>query len=415
MYSIAIILIALITGGFCATDPHRINILAEPAFGMEFSTEHIMISFVAFDGHPKELAAVKGDKAYHFLMESWYELSYWTYASQTPPWTHQDCREIVATGKQTRTILRPDINWFDWYEFQTIDDIDTPQIFPELDEQSNYTDINILADAIRSVKKAAADILASQYNTTMPDRPLVSIAAPSFLWTTRPQSGLDDVYPDCGPESDEHFSNWHHVLWRKMSDAVHRAGFRRQMVENIDATMQAAACQNHTSPIAPAGYAAFWNPEFQAGANATAPNPSMHYGNHYEGQPAVVLELTNMAVSAWAQQEGPIYSPWSTWPQWGLGQNTDLPAFMRHPDDPVWSDVVSMVRRLRTFLDCPDGEILRLYLIVDAWEDEIVDAFETYLQYNEHTDTDMEFRGMFSASNGAASVSRQMLDACTEI
>jgi hypothetical protein len=53
-----------------------------------------------------------------------------------------------------------------------------------------------------------------------------------------------------------------------------------------------------------------------------------------------------------------------------------------------------------------------MYLIGDAWEDEMVDAFRSYLHNHKYTDINVEFRGMFAASDGAASVAREMLDAC---
>ena len=83
---------------------------------------------------------------------------------------------------------------------------------------------------------------------------------------------------------------------------------------------------------------------------------------------------------------------------------------MRYPEDPVLRDVVSMIRRLRGYLDYPDGETLDVYLIGDAWEGEMVDAFRSYLQNRKHTDMNVEFRGMFAASDGAASITRKMLD-----
>jgi hypothetical protein len=315
---------------------------------------------------------------------------------------------------QTRTILRPDLlDWYDWSQFQVQVDVDAPQTLPELDESSDYTDIAILANAVGGVKSAAADVLESRYDIIMPDRPLVSIAAPSFMWTAiEPMACTDGSDPECGNQFDAYPSTWHHVFTLKMSDAVHRAGFRRGVIDNISPATHANKCQNHTSPIVPAGHAAFWNPNFQAGAKRASHQPASSSGINYEGQPAVVIELTNMTLSMWAQQDGSFYSPWSTKPQLGVKSNQDLPAYMRFPKDPVWSDVVFMIRRLRDFMTHPDGEVLDVYLIGDAWEVEMVDAFKAYLRNHRYTDMNVEFRGMFAASDGAASVARRMIDEC---
>ena len=247
----------------------------------------------------------------------------------------------------------------------------------------------------------------------MPDQPLVSIAAPSFMWTAiEPEACTNESLLECESLLSQYPSIWHHVFTLKMSDAVHRAGFRRGVIDDTNTTTQADECQNQTSPIAPAGHAAFWNPRLQIGANATPHLPAANTMINYEGQPAIVVELSNMTLSMWAQQEGPIYSPWSTRPQLGVEANQDPPAYMRFPEDPVWGYVVSMIRRLRSSMMHPDGDVLDVYLIGDAWEDEMVDAFKAYLHSHKYTDLNMEFRGMFAASDGAASVAREMLDAC---
>jgi hypothetical protein len=303
---------------------------------------------------------------------------------------------------------------YDWALFQVQVDVDAPQTLPELDESSNYTDIAILVNAVGGVKRAAASVLASRYNVTMPDRPLVSIAAPSFMWTAiEPEACENKSQPDCELQFDSFPSTWHHVFGLKISDAVHRAGFRRGVTSDINTTTQEAnKCQNHTGPIAPAGHAAFWDPNFKVGGNATANDTRTRSEANYEGHPAVVVELTNTTLSMWAQQEGSNYSPWSTKPQLGVESNQDLPAYMRSPEDPVWSDVVFMIRRLRDFMAHPDGEVLDVYLVGDAWEDEMVDAFKSYLQSHRHTDVNVEFRGIFATSDGAACIARRMIDAC---
>jgi hypothetical protein len=418
MYLIALILTTMVVGSFCVNDSRPPTSLGEePVFGIELSMENIIISVAFPHGHAKGLAAVKGDKAYQTLMESYFELCSSTHYTQTPPWTYAEYRAIMAREYQTRTILRPDLlHWYDWSLFQILVDVDVdaPQTLPELDEHSNYTDIAILASAVGSAKRAAAGVLAREYNITMPERPFVSIAAPSWLWTAiEPETCAGGSQQDCESASDAYPSTWHHVFVLKISDAVHRAGFRRESTSNINTSTQTNNCQNRTSPIAPAGHAAFWNPSFQVGAAKPTPNhQAANSGTDYEGQPALVVEPTNFTLSMWTQQKGQIYSPWSTKPQLGVAMNQDFPAYMRYPEDPAWSDVVSMIERLRKYMVYPDGEQLEVYLIGDAWEYEMVEAFRSYLRSHKHTDINVEFRGVFAASDGAACVVRKMCDAC---
>jgi hypothetical protein len=87
---------------------------------------------------------------------------------------------------------------------------------------------------------------------------------------------------------------------------------------------------------------------------------------------------------------------------------------MLYPDDPAWSDVVCMIQRQRESLAHFDGEVLDVYLTGDAWEDEMVGAFRSYLHDHKVIDLIVEFRGMFAGSDGAASMARRMLDGCMD-
>lgn len=411
MYLVAGLVLVSASVAAASAEPDQPSLLSEPAFGIEFSMENIMVSFVLPNGHPKGLVAVKGDAAYHHLMMSYYELCYWAHDAQVPPWGYGKHNEAMATEYQGQQIFTADMDWYDWYNYHILGYVEATHESPGLNRYSNSTDVDILANAVEHARRAATVILADQYGLTMPSRPFVSIAAPSFMWTVESEPcEASEEHQDCESLSDTQTRMWHDVFALKMSDAVHRAGFRREIINNINTTMQAKDCQNHTSPITPAGHAAFWNPTFQVGKESAFHKPAASFGIEYEGQPAVVAELTNITLSLWAQQKGPVWSPWSIKPQLGVEANQDLPAYMRYPEDPVWRDVVSMIRRLRGYLDYPDGETLDVYLIGDAWEGEMVDAFRSYLQNRKHTDMNVEFRGMFAASDGAASITRKMLD-----
>ena len=87
---------------------------------------------------------------------------------------------------------------------------------------------------------------------------------------------------------------------------------------------------------------------------------------------------------------------------------------MLYADDPAWSDVVRMIQRQRESLAYFDGEVLDVYLIGDAWEGEMVDAFRSYLHDHKVIDLNVEFRGMFAGSDGAACMARKMLDDRTD-
>lgn len=109
MYLVALILTALAVSGLCEDEPHQPRSLEEPAFGIEFSMDNIIISSAPPGGHARGLAAVKGDIAYEHLIGSYFEICSETRHTQTPPWSYLEHRAIVSRRYQTRTILRPDL------------------------------------------------------------------------------------------------------------------------------------------------------------------------------------------------------------------------------------------------------------------------------------------------------------------
>lgn len=384
----------------------------EPAFGIEFSMENIIISFIPPVGRATGLAIVKGARQYQDLMLRYWELCFQAQDSQVPPWTYDEYHKTMTTEYRSQMILRPELDWYGWYKVKVLGHDEAPETLLELDAYRNDTDVAILAKAVKDVKRAAVDILADQYNITMSDWPFLAVAAPSFMWTTiEPEPCDEDLYPYCGPPYDSRPEQWHHVFALKMAGAVHRAGFRREVFNTIDAIMQAHAGLDYRSPIAPAGYAAFWDPHFPLGAKTSVQLGAVNYGTPYEGEPAVVIELTNATLTLWAQQKYSIWSPWTSRRHDGAARLFGRTDDMDDPKDPIWSSLVLDIQRLREFMSYPDSEVLDIYLIGDAWEQYMATAFRSYLDARKCTDMKVELRDMFAASNGAASVAREMLNA----
>lgn len=263
------------------------------------------------------------------------------------------------------------------------------------DDFVNNPNVAILAGAVNDAKRAADDALANRHNMSIVDWSYVVIAAPSFLWTAIEPEPCDEGITDCGPPYDRR--GWHHALLLRMAGAVHRNGFRRHFVNDSQLIMQSHA---HTwpSPIAPAGYAAFWDPRFTSGGNSTANRPATFYPQ-FEGQSAIVVELNNAILSIWAQRQRMVFTPWSTWAHGNV------------VDEALWEQASMSIRKLNDSMVHSRRQPLRVYLIGDAWSQHEVDSFETYLRDRGHTSMSVDFRGVFAASKGAASAAREMLDA----
>ena len=324
-------------------------------------------------------------------MYSCFALCYWAHSDQVPPWTYEEYGTTASYAAYVAAIegIPNLVSWR--YEAHT-----------------NETDVDILANAVETARRVAADILAYQYNISMPDRPLVSLAAPNFMWTMTELDSWDGGFEtDHGMSYNYTRDDWHHGFAVKMSDAVREAGFRLEPIDDNDAAMSSSRL-NQTFPIAPAGYTAFWNPNFSVDAYSL---PTRR-GAQYEGSPAIVLELTNATLSLWAQHRGQVRSPWYTRPQLGAHiKFEDHPDYLYSPDDWVWEEILSMIRKLRNGMAHPEDELLHVYLTGDVWEKDMVNAFREHLRMNWVTGLEVVLRGGFAGSDGAACAARGILDA----
>jgi hypothetical protein len=391
-------LITLATAGFCLAESHQLPLLREPAFGIEFSLETLKISFAPPNGKAKGLASIKGDLAYQDLMYSYFELCSWASGDQVRPQSYEDNNGTSAGHAAYVSELEGIDNLVSW----------------RWEAYPNDTDVDILANAVRTVKIVATGILANEYNITIPERPLVALAAPNFMWTMTEtdfwDGGFDAEFSiDHGVPYNYGRDDWHHGFALEMADAVREVGFR---LEPFDDT-HAAITPRHidpTFPIAPAAHAAFWNPDFPADATT---HPATNLTARYDGPPAIVLELTNATLSLWAQKKNSVWSPWFTLPQLGTHiQFGDYPGYMYSPDDWVWNDVLFMIRKLRYVLGFAEGEGVVVYLTGDVWEEEMVEAFREFLGINGcGEEVRVVVRGAFAGSDGAAVAARELLDA----
>lgn len=366
--------------------------LKEPAFGIEFSPENIIVSFAPAGSRPEELVSVRGNNAYRNLMHSYLELCQIVHESQVPPW---DQFQYTSRTSWNHLILRPDQSWHDWYKVKILGLPRFPPAVLDHDSFANDTDVAILTDAVGDAKQAAIEILASKHNTTIPARSYIVIAAPSFMWTTIEPRPCDEAFPDCGPPSDDY--GWHHNIAVKMAGAVHRNGFRRHFVDKIDLIMSAHAF-TWPSPITPAGYAAFFDPRFPASESATVDHKASIFPQ-YHGSSAIVVEFNNAVLSVWAQRQRTVWTPWGTW--------------TRHSttDKVLWEQASESMRSLGKLMARPYREPLQVYLTGDAWTQHLAESFEQYLRSSGHFNIGVNLRDSFAASKGAAAIARETLDA----
>jgi hypothetical protein len=400
------VLIALIASCFCAAEILQSRALKEPVFGVEFCMETLKISFIPPDGNATGLASIRGKEAYQDLMYSYFELCHRAHLEQVPPEMWEDDHDHATSCQPYADSSESMLNLVAYRH----------EVYP------NETDVELLTGAINAVKRVATDVLADRYNITMPDRPLVALAAPNFMWTmTEPEfwDGVSDT--ENGTPYNYGRDDWHYGFALKISEAVLQAGFKLEPAEGTDDAIVSPRRLDHTFPIAPAGYAAFWNPDFPITATSSVDeHPPPSHGTQHEGPPAVVLELTNATLSLWAQQKGQVWSPWYTRPQLGTHiRFGDHPGYMYSPEDWIWSDIVSTVHKLQNLMSQqqqhPEGDekpgLLHIYLTGDAWDADMVEAFRSHLRFHKlSNELEVVFRGEFATSDGAACAAREMLN-----
>ena len=232
--------ITLTAAGFCVAEPQS-PVREEPAFGIEFSLEALKISFAPPNGKAKGLASIKGDLAYQDLMYSYFELCSWASGDQVRPQSYEDNNGTSANHAAYVAELEGIDNLVSW----------------RWEAYPNETDVDILANAVRTIKNVVTSVLAGEYNITIPERPLVALAAPNFMWT---MTGVDfwdggfDAYH--APPYEYGRDDWHHGFALKIADAVRKAGFKLEPF-NANDTAIASRTPDQTFPIAPAAHAAF--------------------------------------------------------------------------------------------------------------------------------------------------------------
>jgi hypothetical protein len=217
----------------CVAEPNQSSALGEPAFGIEFSMENVKISFVPSGSHTKGLASVKGNETCRDLMYSYFELCCWVHSDQVPPWSYEENGTTASHALYVAAIegIPNQVSW-------------------RYEAHPNETDVDILADAVRTAKMVATEILAERYHISMPDRPLVTLAAPNFMWTMTELDFWDGEFdPERGMSYNHTRDDWHHGFAVKLSDAVREAGFRLEPVDDTNAAI-APSRLNQTFPIA---------------------------------------------------------------------------------------------------------------------------------------------------------------------
>ncbi|KAM0720974.1 hypothetical protein Q7P37_003259 [Cladosporium fusiforme] len=350
----------------------------EPAFGIELTLDDLRVAFAVPDAPPVELVSVQGGEAYQRLMQSYLELCERVQEEQVPPWDFFEYRNNLSLSATWREmVMKPETSWHNWFQVKVKGKPEVPLSVLERDNFIGDPEVAILAEAMARARAAAEDALGGGLNdTTMPQRPFVAIAAPSFLWTTIHAKPWDGQTPDWGDEDRE--SIWHQVLSLKFAGAAHRSGFRRHQSKDPLLIMESHATLPD-SPINPAGSQALHSLEGEFPTENTA----------------VVVELNKAALSFWIEGPRTRWTPWSTYR--GLGGRQ----LQTGDTEQLWAQVTQALERLLEALGLSD-EPLFYILTGDAWDVPGVESFKHSMKEVTPQVTGFELKTMFAASLGTA-------------
>lgn len=357
----------------------------EPAFGIELTLDDVRVAVATPDSQPVGLVSVQGDEAYKCLMRSYLELCERVQESQMPPWDFFEYRNNLSRSSTWhQEVLEPEDSWRDWFQVKILGKPEAPWSILRKDNFAGDADVAILAEAMKTARSAAGVVLQSRLNITLSQHPFVSIAAPSFPWTTMEPKSWEGHITDWSEPDDN--TAWLEVLNLKFAGAAHRAGFRRHEMDEPRQIMEGHATLTN-SPVSPASCSVLLDMKDTLDQRTTT----------------IVVEWNNATLSFWIDGPQTQWTPWSTYPD--LGGHVQA-----GKADRLWPQAAQALQRLLEEAQLSD-QPANFLLTGDAWNTTGLDLFKESIQHVAPKAKDIQLKGKFAGSLGAASTARYALHA----
>lgn len=245
--------------------------------------------------------------------------------------------------------------------------------------------VEILTEEIIALKKSSESVLKARYNHTLPAWPHVTLAAPSFLWTTiAPEPEVDDMASWDWLTGD---SAWVLTILSRFSGAAHRAGFRQSAKDDPLSIMGDHALIG----VIPAG---FYAVRYE------------HLNRTTLGEwlpmtwTSINVDLNEEALSLWADGPRCEWTPRNTF--------TSLGAQARHGVERAsyWDQVVGKVMALLHSIETADSP-LRIVLTGTGWSPDDTACLENAMQAEAKLNhTTLHRLDRFAVSRAAAETGR---------
>lgn len=394
----------------------------EPAFGLEFTLDHVISSVTLGNHSTYGLAKVPGDDEYRILMRNYLDLC--RNVSNGLPAPQHSLLEAFTEGSRREGDRREGltIRGGDWWKFIAVawlgvDSDKFPQYKPEIFEGDAYDrdhEVEVLTRAVENAKAASMDSFEERFNNSDPfPWAYASIVAPDFFWTTVKPKPDFDTEPNGlvnwldNTDSD---SVWFYYLLKKFSASLYRNKFRLDGYQNWQEILDSSTNHRNTRPASceTLGHARKY---YCADSASNASSMGCRCGPKSLSPSSIVIGLNNDTISLWL--EGPKYdwTPWNTFPE--LGEHAL--ASMKAATPTYWDHVIAKIDALSENLVEPYADAVDLVLYGDGWTDKHVKGLKERVSSHQRAKR-IDFKHVvhetdpFAASKAASQWGRGLLD-----
>ncbi|KAK5165076.1 uncharacterized protein LTR77_009173 [Saxophila tyrrhenica] len=377
----------------------------EPAFGIEFTLDHVVASVSLPNKSTYGLAKVHGGEAYRSLMRRSLELCHNVSLTQALPLKQLRSSWLRAReeedARQARRAPRSRENFSVSVRERHSTNLPVPS---GSDEFGGDADVKILERSVGRLKDAIELEMLDKFGVKEYDLfpwSYTRIVAPDFFFTALAPQTDKSIQPEKNVSWIEYFPKDEELLWyssiaRKLSRVTEVAGRIHIKAAAVTASSWATLSQTRQDHcISPEGHG-------QDGLKGAC-EPALH------SPTSIVVGLNNATLSLWLDGSPGLRTPWSTFPN--LGGHALL-SRAKSDIDHHWDEVVS---KIDSFGERTDGAV-DLILSGESWSEQTFEGFKSRLNMGErkvNIANVVRQPDDFAASKRAARLGRDDLDAHT--
>lgn len=354
----------------------------EPAFGIEFTLDHLISSVTLANHSTYGLSKIPGGEAYQSVMRRYLETCRQVHTGEQP--RDKLLKELDRTWKlcsnkerdrQDGLIRKPDRSWKDYFDVEFLrKPLFSPAIFE--DHQCGHDpEVEILTDAVKRLKTATAQEMVTKFDVEEPRTwAYTRMVVPDFFWTT--ETVKPD--PDDPPEKD---SFWYHRILEKFV----LAGFQNKLRTDADTHWQELLARPlDVFFVSPASLEimSFTRKHHCRPSNDNSDANNSICGPKTLSPMSIVIRIDNSCLSLWLGGPNHFWTPWSTFVELG-GHAVPQNERSNNTSSSYWQRVISKIDNISDWIEPPYRGAVDLILSGDAWSDDAITTLKEELQTSE--------------------------------